>query len=149
MNQRKYCQALGALLLMFSVAVAQAAEVAGTIKTSRGTASIERAGASLPAAVGAAVQVNDRIVTGADGIVGVTLRDNTRLTAGPDTTLALDQYEFDTTTHDGAMDATVSRGSLAVISGDIAKASPDAVVFRTPTVTLGVRGTEFIIATGK
>ena len=149
MNDKKFLPALVALLLVCCTALAQAAEVAGTIKTSRGEATIERAGASLPAAVGAAVQVNDRIVTGSDGIVGVTLRDNTRLTAGPDTTLALDQYQFDTTTHDGAMDATVSRGSLAVISGDIAKSSPDAVVFRTPTVTLGVRGTEFITETGK
>jgi len=138
-----------AALLALWANVGLAGEVAGTIKTSRGTATIERDGESLSAAVGGAVQVNDTIVTGADGIVGLTLRDNTRLTAGPDTTLALDQYEFDTTTHAGSMDTSVKRGSLAVISGDIAKSNPDAVVFRTPTVTLGVRGTEFIIETGK
>ena len=126
-----------------------AGEVAGTIKTARGAATIERAGASLPASVGSQVEVSDTIVTGADGIVGVTLRDNTRLTAGPNTSLALDQYAFDSTTQTGSMDASVKKGSLAVISGDIAKSNPDSVVFRTPTVTLGVRGTEFIIETGK
>lgn len=138
-----------ALFLTAWAVVGLAGELAGTIKTSRGTANIERGGTSLPAAVGAAVEVNDTIVTGADGIVGLTLRDNTRLTAGPNTTMALDQYEFDTTTHAGSMDASVKSGSLAVISGDIAKSNPDAVVFRTPTVTLGVRGTEFIIETGE
>jgi hypothetical protein len=98
--------------------------------------------------VGASLQVNDSIVTGADGAVGVTLRDNTRLTAGPNTTLDLNTFRFDKTTHQGEMDASVKRGSLSVISGKIAKASPDGVQFRTPTVTLGVRGTEFIIDTG-
>ncbi|MEM1112266.1 MAG: FecR domain-containing protein [Pseudomonadota bacterium] len=141
----------GICAVIFSLwAVASmAGEAVGTIKTSRGEASIQREGASIPATVGTAVEVSDSIVTGANGIVGLTLRDNTRLTAGPNTTMALDQYSFDTTTHAGSMDTTVNRGSLAVISGDIAASNPDAVVFRTPTVTLGVRGTEFIIDTGE
>jgi hypothetical protein len=35
-----------------------------------------------------------------------------------------------------------------VISGKLAKANPDAVRFSTPTTTLGVRGTAFIIEVG-
>lgn len=127
---------------------ALAADTAGTIKTSRGEAEIIRNGSSQPATVGAALQVSDSIVTGADGVVGMTLRDNTRLTAGPNTTMDLNTFRFDRTTHAGEMDASVKRGSLSVISGKIAKASPDGVQFRTPTVTLGVRGTEFIIDAG-
>ena len=118
---------------------------AGTIKISRGDATIARSGSTLPAAVGSPVLVSDQIVTGDDGAVGITLRDNTRLTAGANTTLDLNKFSFDTTTHAGAVDASVTRGSLSVISGKIAKASPDTVRFNTPTVTLGVRGTEFII----
>ena len=141
-----------ALLALVLAAVlstgALAADDAGTIKTSRGDALIMRDGASQPATVGASLQVSDSIVTGADGVVGITLRDNTRLTAGPDTTLELNTFRFDRTTHVGEMDASVKRGSLSVISGKIAKASPDGVQFRTPTVTLGVRGTEFIIDAG-
>ena len=38
---------------------------------------LELLGSSLPATVGTPVEVNDTIVTGADGIVGLTLRDNT------------------------------------------------------------------------
>ena len=121
------------------------ANEAGTIKISRGEANIMRDGGAVPAAVGSQVLVSDQIVTGPDGAVGLTLRDNTRLTAGPNTTLELNKFSFDTTTHAGAMDASVQRGSLSVISGKIAKASPNAVRFTTPSVTLGVRGTEFII----
>ena len=36
-----------------------------------------------------------------------------------------------------------------MISGKVAKANPDAVRFNTGTVTLGVRGTEFIIEAGE
>ncbi len=118
------------------------------IKTLKGTAHVERAGQRLPATVGLAVQPKDRLVSGPDASVGVTLRDNTQLTLGANSTLDLARYAFNSTTHQGELAATVKRGSLAVISGKVAKASPDAVQFNTATVTLGVRGTEFIIDVG-
>jgi hypothetical protein len=135
---------LASLFFTLSTPVFSESE-AGTIKISRGDATIARSGSTYPAAVGSTVLVSDQIVTGEDGAVGITLRDNTRLTAGANTTLDLNKFSFDTTTHAGEVDASVSRGSLSVISGKIAKASPDTVRFNTPTVTLGVRGTEFII----
>ncbi|MEP4487011.1 MAG: FecR domain-containing protein [Halioglobus sp.] len=132
--------------MLFAMALPALSEnEAGTIKISRGDAKIVRGANTLPAAVGSTVFVNDSLVTGSNGAVGLTLRDNTRLTAGPDTTLDLNTFNFDTTTHAGEVDASVTRGSLSVISGKIAKASPNGVKFNTPTVTLGVRGTEFII----
>ncbi len=126
-------------------AAAASATEAGTVKTAKGAVTIERAGQKIAAAPGAKVHAADRVLTGADGSVGITLRDNTVLSAGPNSTLALEKFAFDSTTHAGAIDATLKRGTLSVISGKIAKASPDAVTFRTPTTTLGVRGTEFVI----
>jgi len=125
------------------------AESAGTIKTARGTASIERKGQKIPAVVGAAVESGDRVVTGADSTVGITLRDYTMLSAGPNSTLDLNKFAFNSTTHAGSLDASVKRGTLSVISGKIAKANPNGVVFSTPGVTLGVRGTEFVIEAGQ
>ena len=136
------------MLVLLAAGAAWAAGEAGTIKTVKGSASIERGGQKLAASVGTPVRVADRIVTGADGAVGITLRDNTMLSAGPNATLDLNKFAFDTTTHAGALDASLKRGSLAVISGKIAKASPEAVSFSTPTMTLGVRGTEFILEAG-
>ena len=103
---------------------------------------------STGAAIGSEVYGSDRIVTGPESSVGITLRDTTQLSAGANTILDLNKFAFNTTTHDGVLDATVKRGSLAVISGKLAKANPDAVRFSTPTTTLGVRGTEFIIEVG-
>ena len=121
----------------------------GKVKTLKGTAWIERGSARTPAAVGAALQAKDRVVTDANSTAGLTLRDNTLLSVGPQSVLELNRYAFDTTSHKGEVDASVKRGSLSVISGKIAKASPETVKFNTATVTLGVRGTEFILVAGE
>ena len=123
----------------------QAGEYAGRIKTSQGDVTVERGGVRMPAPAGTAVEVNDRLRTGRDGVMGLTLRDNTQLSAGPNAFLILDRYVFDSTTHAGELEATVQKGKVAVVSGKLAKESPQSVRFRTPTSILGVRGTEFII----
>ncbi|RZF25594.1 hypothetical protein EVC45_32675 [Paraburkholderia sp. UYCP14C] len=129
-------------------APAVASDVAGVVKTVKGTVRLERAAGSSPAAIGSDVYSKDRVVTGPESSVGITLRDTTQLSAGANTTLELDQFAFDSTTHGGVLNARVQRGSLAVISGKLAKANPDSVRFSTPTTTLGVRGTQFIIEVG-
>jgi hypothetical protein len=149
MNKIKFI--LAAILGIAATLPALAAdEAAGTIKTVQGSVSVLRGGQKLTATPGLKVLVADKLTTGSDGSVGVTLRDNTLLSAGPNSKLSLDKFAFNPTTHEGAIDASLKRGTLAVISGKIAKASPDAVSFRTDSVTLGVRGTEFVIeANGK
>ena len=133
---------------LFALSSAVWAEPAGMVKTASGTASIERNGQKIPVAVGALVESGDRIVTAADGAVGITLRDNTLLSAGPNATLDLKKFAFNSTTHAGALDASLKRGTLSVISGKIAKANPDGMVISTPSTTLGVRGTEFLVEAG-
>jgi hypothetical protein len=118
---------------------------AGMIKTAKGSASIEREGQKTPAKAGAALMSSDRVLTGADGSVGITLRDETLLAVGPNSNVWLEKYAFDPTSHEGALNATVKKGTLGVISGKLSKQSPGAVQFRTPTSILGVRGTEFVI----
>ena len=130
--------------LAFAAAVG-AADI-GQIKVAKGQVSIERGGKTLPGEVGARLQPADVLKTGADGSVGVTMSDNSLLSAGPNSVLALDKYEFDSTTSQGQFDASLQKGSLAVISGRIAKQSPDAMKVRTPSSILGVRGTEFVVS---
>jgi len=137
------------ILLATVVTSAWAAGEAGTIKTIKGVVTIERSGQQLSATVGINVLAADRIATGADSAVGITLRDNTVLSAGPNSLLDLNKFVFDSTTHVGVLDASIKRGTLAVVSGKIAKAAPDSVRFSTPNVTLGVRGTEFVIEAGQ
>jgi hypothetical protein len=135
----------GCLVIPDAFADALADDAAGVVKTVKGSVQIEHAATRLGAAIGSNVYSSNRVVTGPESSVGITLRDTTQLSAGANTILELNQFAFDATTHDGVLNAIVKHGSLAVISGKLAKARPDAVRFSTPTTTLGVRGTEFII----
>ncbi len=129
-------------ILGFSV---QAAEQAGMIKVSKGAVSIERDGQRVAAGVGTPVMVADRLRTGGDGSVGLTLRDNTLLSAGPNSLLVVDKFAYDNAAQDGKIALTIRKGTLSVASGKIAKRTPESVDFHTPTSILGVRGTEFVI----
>lgn len=145
-NKYKLRAALLLICAFHGVAVLAAnEEPAGTIKTVTGSVTIERGGQKLPAAEGTQVFAADNVITSSNGSVGITLRDNTLLSAGHNSSLSLDKFAFDPSTHAGTIDASLKRGTLSVVSGKIAKQSPDSVRFRTPTTTLGVRGTEFII----
>jgi hypothetical protein len=140
--------ALLAGLLVLGVAAGSLAADAGRIKTARGTAWIERAGTRMPASVGTPIRRQDVIVTGADGAVGITFADDSRLSIGPDTTLAIERFAFDPTTHEGTHETSLRRGTLAAVSGKLARQSPDAMKVRTPAAVLGVRGTEFAVRAG-
>lgn len=123
----------------------QAAGDAGRIKTAKGEVSIERAGQRLPAAVGMAVFEKDVVTTGPDGSVGITFTDSSMLSAGPNSVLALDRYAFDSATGTGAMEANLSKGTLAAVSGKMVRKTPESMKIRTPAAIMGVRGTEFVV----
>lgn len=142
---RTHCLAICAALLVLAGQSAKAGDSAGMVKVSKGLVSIERDGRKMAADVGMPVQVADRIRTGSDGAVGVTLRDSTLLSAGPNSLIVIEQFAFDNTTQDGAISVGIRRGTLSVASGRIAKRTPESVDFHTPTSVLGVRGTEFAV----
>lgn len=132
-------------LLAFAVVGFARAENVGEIKTTKGTVHVERDGKRLPAEVGMAIRQSDTLVTGTDGSAGVTFSDDSRLSTGPNSVLVVDRYIFDTTTHAGHFDASLRKGTLAVVSGKIVKQSPGAMRVRTPAAVMGVRGTEFVV----
>ncbi|MGB1237876.1 MAG: FecR family protein [Pseudomonadales bacterium] len=146
-NIKPLCYALWMLLLCaVNPALADTAtQKAGTFKVVSGTVEVVRNGEVRSANIGDTLHVGDQVVTSAASFAGITLYDNTRLTAGPSSSLVIDAFAFSTTTHEGELSASVAKGSLAVISGQLAKANPEKVVFNTNTMTVGVRGTEFII----
>ena len=125
------------------VAAPLSADPVGQVKVSSGAVFIERTGQRVAAPVGTKVEAADSIVTGADGAAGITFIDNSRLSVGPNSTLAISRFTFNPTTHEGNFDSSLKRGTLSVISGKLAKRSPDAMTVSTPSTILGVRGTEF------
>jgi hypothetical protein len=132
-------------VFLAAFAAASYAQDIGQIKTVRGSVHLERNGQTLVAEPGMPVRQADKLVTGDDGAVGVTFLDNSLLSAGPRSVLGIDRYSFDTTTHAGQFDASLQKGSLAVVSGKMVKQTPGSLRVRTPSSVMGVRGTEFLV----
>ena len=130
------------------VSAPAAAEI-GRIKSSTGTASVERGTAHIAASTGQELMPGDALVTGKDGRIALTFIDNTRFAVGPNSRIALSKFEYDRTKQQGSFVTKVERGSLAVVSGRIAKSGRDAMQVATPESLLGVRGTRFLVVVPK
>lgn len=135
---------IGLGLIALLAASPVAAEIA-RIKQSSGTAAVERGGQRLKSAPGLQLLAGDRLLTGKDGRISVTFIDNTRFAVGPNSQVSVSEFQYDRTRQKGSFVTRVDRGSLAVVSGKIAKSNRDAMKVRTPNTLLGVRGTKFII----
>jgi hypothetical protein len=134
--------ALAVLCAIAATPQARAQIVAEPV-TIRAPAQITRDGASSVFTDRNQVQVGDILQTGATGQIQLRFFDETRIAIGPNSTfLVEDITRQNTTTADKFLVNTV-RGAFRFISG----ASPqDAYSVRTPTATLGIRGTIFDVA---
>ena len=128
-----------AVVLAAAPVFGQVPNAAGRIKIASGSAFIVRAGALVPAQAGQAVYEADSLRTGADGRIGVTLKDDTRVSLGPASEVRLDRFVF--------APARVSwvrsedcRGVVAYVSGRIAKLAPNSIRLETPAAIVA-RGT--------
>lgn len=128
------------VLLAASPAFAQPA-AAGRIKVASGSAFIVRGGAQVPAQAGQVLYESDTLRTGADGRLGITLKDDTRVSLGPASEVRLDRFAYAPAQSQIALVLRVVRGVAAYVSGRIAKLAPDAVRLETPSAIVGVRGT--------
>jgi len=135
-----------AAVMLASPAFAQ--EWAGTVKAVAGTVTAEREGKVIPLSLGDKVFSGDKLVSGKDSRIAVTLRDDTLVSMDANTQLSINEFAFSASTHEGNLLVSISRGVVAMVSGLVAKANPHAMRVTTPGATLGIRGTEFIVEVG-
>jgi len=128
------------IMAVMLVGMASAAEI-GQIKTLKGAVFLVQGNTKSKAKLGDVLHQADVVETGDNGSVGITFIDNSRFSVGPNSRIELRQFSFNPTTHDGEFITDMTRGTLTVISGDIAKRSPEAMKIKTPSTILGFRGT--------
>ena len=136
------------LVLLFAASTpvfAQQPEAAGRVKVVSGAAFIVRAGNTIKATAGEAIFATDTLRTGADGTLGVTFKDATRLSLGPSSEIKVEKFAYAPQAGSLAMVIRFVRGATAYVSGRIAKLAPDAVRLETPAAIVGVRGTTLLI----
>ena len=133
------------LVLTATTSFAAESDAAGRIKVASGEAYIVRGREMLPARIGEVILASDGLKTGADGRLGVTLKDNTRVSLGPASEVRLESFVYNPSAGSMGLVLKFVRGVAAYVSGRIAKLSPDSIRLETPAAIVGVRGTTLTI----
>ena len=138
------------LILALSLAFSTAAWAAdkppiGYVKNVAGEASVTTAGNQRKAAAGTPIYQGSVLRTGSKSSMGVIFKDETVMSFGSDTVLTIDEYLYAPAQGKLKLGSKLAKGSLNYVSGVIAKLKPNAVSVETPTGTIGVRGTQFVV----
>ena len=131
------------ILLFISTFSAFAADVIGDVINTEGSAGIERTdGETKDAKKDLDIFQYDTVKTG-KGKVAIGFIDDTRVDITQHSKLIIDEFVYDPNTKTGSLSLKAALGTVRYASGQIAKTSPTAVQIKTPTATIGVRGTDF------
>lgn len=120
---------------------------AGIVKIIAGEVRLRDAQGDRLLKSGDAVFANDRLISGKEGSASVVLRDGTILVLANNSQLEIQQFAFDATTQNGSILVNLMQGSMRMLTGLIAKVNPDAIQVKTKTLSVGIRGTDFIVET--
>ncbi len=142
----KFMIALLVLVSLVSVTgYAEPDNVIGSVKTVKGEAFVLRGEAKLRAEKGTRLFVQDMLQTGRDGSIGVILRDDSTVSMGSSSKLAMKDFDFRPSEGIFSMALNMIKGTFVVVSGRIAKLAPDSVKLETPDGIASVRGTKLLV----
>jgi hypothetical protein len=142
----RWAVVLTVMLAAATPAQGQQPSAAGRIKVVSGAAFIVRDRGLIAAQAGQVVFEADGLRTGVDGHMGVTLKDDTRVSLGPSSEIRVEHFVYAPASDSLGLVLKIVRGAVAYVSGKIAKLSPDSVRLETPAAIVGVRGTSLAIS---
>jgi hypothetical protein len=139
------------VVILCAIGLSARAEEApiGYVKTLSGTATVTHGGIATAAALTMPVYEHDRLETGGNGELGVTFRDNTRISLGPDSRIELKHYVFKPASEEYGFLLRLAYGTMEYISGLTEKLAPDAMSIEAPGFTVGARGTRLLVRAEK
>lgn len=111
---------------------------------------ISPSGTTTPLQKGMPIFAGDSLATGAESSAEVSMSDGSRFHLHPQTTFKIEAYRYL-----GKGDASESaffqllKGGLRTLTGAIGKLHAPSYRLRTPTATIGIRGTEYSVRMGK
>jgi hypothetical protein len=127
------------------VSSADASVPVAIVKKISGSATVVRQGQPIPATNGLKIWENDTLRTGHNGSIGIVFNDDTFLSLGPGSILVIDEFVFAPKQGKFSIVIRMVKGTAAYLSGLISKLSPDSAHFNTPTASIGIRGTKFVV----
>jgi hypothetical protein len=90
---------------------------------------------------GTAIYEGDIVETDASGAVNITFADESSFAVSNNAKMAIDEFVYDASNHDGDNKFSVLRGLFVYTSGLIGREDPDDVQINTPVGSIGIRGT--------
>ena len=137
---------IGFILLTLTTLATNSFATIGEVSISTGSAVIDRQDGNKGITVEKELDVlsYDTIKTG-DGKVGIKFIDDTRVDVTEHSKLVIDEFVYDPNTKTGSLSLKASLGTIRYASGQIAKNSKQNVKISTPTATIAVRGTDFVM----
>jgi len=116
----------------------------GQVAESKGDSTIKRDNTAYTGEVGLGLEMDDNVVT-ADGKLRLDFVDDTRVDVTENSRMIIDEFIYDPNTQQGALSMRATLGAVRYASGQIAKNSRQRVNIRTPSATINVRGTDFMM----
>lgn len=125
---------------------ASLSESIGQIETLQGSVSAVHAdGTTVTLKVGDPVFQGDVIRTSDNANVGITFKDESAFSLDENGEMILDEMVYDPDSGEGSFSTSLTSGVFSFVSGQIAKANPDAMTLNTPVATIGIRGTQGVL----
>ena len=130
-------------VILWCLTFSSFASIIGDVILHEGNANIERTdGEDVDAEKDLDIFQYDTVKTG-KGKVAIGFIDDTRVDVTQHSKLIIDEFVYDPNTKTGKLSLKAALGTVRYASGQIAKTTPTAVQIKTPTATIGVRGTDF------
>jgi hypothetical protein len=135
-----------AINALFLISVPAFAGV-GSISEFQGGGSVKRGAKVAPAAKGSSIEKNDTVSTNSQGKFKIRFVDATTVNITQNSRLVIDDFVYDGNNKSkGKIGLKLALGTARYTSGAIAKGNARGVGIRTPTATIAVRGTDFVMS---
>ena len=145
MAPNKYTWILLLGLIVIALLASPAHSKVGEIGQIKGSGVLEREGdIVIDGNAGVGVLSMDEAVT-ANGTMRIDFVDETRVELTEQSRLVIDEFVYDPANDIGSLSMKASLGTVRYASGQIAKKYKQNVKIRTPSATIGVRGTDFVM----
>lgn len=139
--------ALAATTLWTAPSLAQDATQAGVSAAVRGEVALARANAVGRQIVSAEpIFLQDQITSGADSGMQILLLDETVFTIGPESEMTIDEFVYDPATRQGSLAASMGKGVMRFVTGNISAGTPENMTIKLPVGTIGIRGTIGVVS---
>ncbi len=130
-------------VILWCLTFSSFASIIGDVIKHEGSAVVQRTdGEDVESELDLDIFSYDTIKTG-KGKVAIGFIDETRVDITQHSKLIIDEFVYDPNTKKGSLSLKSALGTVRYASGQIAKTSPTSVQIKTPTATIGVRGTDF------